>query len=79
MRDGVKKLGAKASVINPQIPVDLVIDHSVSVEHFGSEDALRKNVEIEFQRNQERYEFLKWGQGAFENFRVVSKLFFLTH
>ena len=71
MRDGVKKLGAKASVINPQIPVDLVIDHSVSVEHFGSEDALRKNVEIEFQRNQERYEFLKWGQGAFKNFRVV--------
>jgi len=71
MRDGVKKLGAKASVINPQIPVDLVIDHSVSVEHFGTEDALKKNVEIEFQRNKERYEFLKWGQGAFKNFRVV--------
>jgi aconitate hydratase len=71
MRDGVKKLGAKASVINPQIPVDLVIDHSVSVDHFGSKEALRKNVEIEFQRNRERYEFLKWGQGAFKNFRVV--------
>ena len=71
MRDGVKKLGAKASVINPQIPVDLVIDHSVSVDHFGSKEALRKNVEIEFQRNNERYEFLKWGQGAFKNFRVV--------
>ena len=71
MRDGVRKLGAKAYVINPQIPVDLVIDHSVSVDHFGSAEALRKNVEIEFQRNKERYEFLKWGQEAFKNFRVV--------
>lgn len=71
MRDGVKKLGAPASAINPQIPVDLVIDHSVSVEHSGSNDALEKNVDIEFQRNQERYEFLKWGQDAFSNFRVV--------
>ena len=71
MRDGVKKLGAPVSTINPQIPVDLVIDHSVSVEHSGSADALGKNVDIEFQRNQERYEFLKWGQKAFSNFRVV--------
>ena len=71
MRDGVKKLGAPVSAINPQIPVDLVIDHSVSVEHSASADALGKNVDIEFQRNQERYEFLKWGQTAFSNFRVV--------
>lgn len=71
MRDGVKKLGASASVINPQIPVDLVIDHSVSVDHSGSEEALKKNVEIEFKRNKERYEFLKWGQSAFKNFSVV--------
>ncbi|MGH1468662.1 MAG: aconitate hydratase AcnA [Bdellovibrionales bacterium] len=71
MRDGVKKLGAPASAINPQIPVDLVIDHSVSVEHSGDNTALNKNVDIEFQRNQERYEFLKWGQTAFSNFRVV--------
>jgi aconitate hydratase len=71
MRDGVKKLGAPVSAINPQIPVDLVIDHSISVEHSASADALGKNVDIEFQRNQERYEFLKWGQTAFSNFRVV--------
>ena len=71
MRDGVKKLGAPVSAINPQIPVDLVIDHSMSVEHSASADALGKNVDIEFQRNQERYEFLKWGQTAFSNFRVV--------
>lgn len=71
MRDVVKKLGAPVSAINPQIPVDLVIDHSVSVEHSGDDSALNKNVDIEFQRNQERYEFLKWGQTAFLNFRVV--------
>ena len=71
MRDGVKKLGAPVSAINPQIPVDLVIDHSISVEHSASADAIGKNVDIEFQRNQERYEFLKWGQTAFSNFRVV--------
>lgn len=71
MRDGVKKLGAKASVINPLIPVDLVIDHSVSVEHYGTEESLQQNVEIEYERNKERYEFLKWGQNAFKNFRVV--------
>lgn len=71
MRDGVKKLGAKASVINPLIPVDLVIDHSVSVEHYGTAESLQQNVEIEYERNNERYEFLKWGQNAFKNFRVV--------
>ncbi len=71
MRDGVKRLGAAPSVINPQIPVDLVIDHSVAVDHSGDSAALNKNVDIEFQRNNERYEFLKWGQSAFSNFRVV--------
>jgi aconitate hydratase len=71
MRDAVVKLGAEAKVINPQVPVDLVIDHSVMVDHFGSESALRRNTEIEFERNQERYQFLRWGQKAFANFRVV--------
>ena len=71
MRDGVKKLGADASVINPQIPVDLVIDHSVAVDDSGKAGSLKNNVDIEFYRNKERYEFLKWGQDAFENFRVV--------
>lgn len=71
MRDGVKRLGASPSVINPQIPVDLVIDHSVSVDYSGTDAALEKNVDREFERNNERYEFLKWGQSAFSNFRVV--------
>ncbi len=71
MRDGIKKLGAPASVINPQIPVDLVIDHSVSADFSGNASSLNKNVSLEFERNTERYEFLKWGQTAFSNFRVV--------
>lgn len=71
MRDGMKALGGDPKKINPLIPVDLVIDHSVQVDLFGSDDALMKNVEIEFERNKERYEFLRWGQQAFDNFRVV--------
>ncbi len=71
MRDAMKSLGQDAEKINPLAPVDLVIDHSVMVDHFGSEDAFTKNVEIEYERNRERYTFLKWGQGAFNNFRVV--------
>lgn len=71
MRDALVKTGGKASKINPLTPVDLVIDHSVSVDNFASSDSFKKNVEIEFQRNAERYEFLKWGQSAFKNFRVV--------
>ncbi|MCA9193084.1 MAG: aconitate hydratase AcnA [Planctomycetales bacterium] len=71
MRDGMKSLGGDPRRINPLIPVDLVIDHSVQVDIFGSADALAQNVEIEFHRNQERYEFLRWGQQAFNNFRVV--------
>jgi aconitate hydratase len=71
MRDAVVKLGGKASAINPQVPVDLVIDHSVMVDHFGNPDSLELNTKLEFERNQERYQFLRWGQKAFSNFRVV--------
>ncbi len=71
MRDGVKALGGDAQKINPLVPVDLVIDHSVIVDEFGSPKAFARNVELEYERNQERYKFLKWGQLAFDNFRVV--------
>jgi aconitate hydratase len=71
MRDAMKNLGGDPQKINPQVPVDLVIDHSVMVDSYGDEDSFQKNVILEFERNQERYEFLKWGQNAFENFRVV--------
>jgi aconitate hydratase len=71
MRDATLKLGGKAAVINPQVPVDLVIDHSVMVDYFGKPDSFSRNVSLEYDRNAERYVFLKWGQNAFENFRVV--------
>src|SRR5690606_23824408 len=71
MRSAMKRLGGDPKKINPLAPVDLVIDHSVQVDNFGTADALALNVEIEFQRNRERYEFLRWGQKAFSNFRVV--------
>ncbi|MCD6046995.1 MAG: acnA [Gammaproteobacteria bacterium] len=71
MRDAVDKLGSDARKINPIIPVDLVIDHSVQVDVFGNTKAFVENTEIEMQRNEERYEFLAWGQKAFENFSVV--------
>jgi aconitate hydratase len=71
MRDAVVKLGGKAQMINPLSPAELVIDHSVQVDYFGTRDALAKNTAIEFERNQERYAFLRWGQNAFKNFRVV--------
>ncbi|MDE2490309.1 MAG: aconitate hydratase AcnA [Elusimicrobia bacterium] len=71
MRDAVKKLGGDPKKINPFQPVDLVVDHSVQVDFFGSSDAFAKNSEIEFARNRERYAFLKWGQKAFANFRAV--------
>jgi len=71
MRDAMMKLGGKAEAINPLAPVDLVIDHSVMVDYFGSKDAFKKNVAREFERNGERYSFLRWGQSAFDNFRVV--------
>jgi aconitate hydratase len=71
MRDAAAKLGADPKAINPLVPVDLVIDHSVMVDHFGKADSARQNVKREYERNMERYEFLKWGQTAFDNFRVV--------
>ncbi|MCB9982417.1 MAG: aconitate hydratase AcnA [Rhodospirillales bacterium] len=71
MREAMKSLGGDPQKINPVVPVDLVIDHSVMVDEFGSSQAFQHNVEKEFERNAERYEFLKWGQGAFKNFRVV--------
>jgi aconitate hydratase len=71
MRDGMKQLKGDAQKINPLVPVDLVIDHSVVVDSFGNSKALAANVKREYEQNEERYKFLKWGQGAFENFRVV--------
>ena len=71
MRDAVGRLGADATKINPVVPVDLVIDHSVQIDHFGTAAAYRANGAREFERNHERYVFLRWGQGSFENFRVV--------
>ncbi|MEM8710796.1 MAG: aconitate hydratase AcnA [Planctomycetota bacterium] len=71
MRDAMKELGGDPSRINPLQPGELVIDHSVQVDAFGGPDAATKNLEREFERNGERYAFLKWGQGAFENFKVV--------
>ncbi|WP_208435588.1 aconitate hydratase AcnA [Bartonella phoceensis] len=71
MRDAMVKLGGNAEKINPLIPVDLVIDHSIIVDDFGNPMAFKENVEHEYERNGERYRFLKWGQQAFQNFRVV--------
>jgi aconitate hydratase len=71
MRDGIVKLGGNPEKVNPLVPVDLVIDHSVMVDFSASADALQKNIDMEFDRNGERYKFLRWGQEAFDNFRVV--------
>ncbi|MEE1556735.1 MAG: aconitate hydratase AcnA, partial [Alphaproteobacteria bacterium] len=71
MREAVVAMGGDPKKINPLSPVDLVIDHSVMVDHAGTADSLAKNIELEFDRNGERYAFLRWGQGAFDNFRVV--------
>ncbi|WP_226051153.1 aconitate hydratase AcnA [Dickeya chrysanthemi] len=71
MRDAVQRLGGKVSRVNPLTPVDLVIDHSVTVDHFGNEHALEENTRLEMVRNHERYAFLRWGQKAFRHFRVV--------
>ena len=79
MRAAVKRLGGDPKRINPLVPVDLVIDHSVQVDAFGTTDALRQNAEIEFERNRERYEFLRWGQQAFQNFRVVPPATGIVH
>ncbi len=71
MRDAMTKLGGDPHKINPLVPVDLVIDHSVIVDAFGSDRAIKTNVDLEYSRNGERYRFLKWGQSSFDNFRVV--------
>jgi aconitate hydratase len=79
MRAAVKRLGGDPKRINPLVPVDLVVDHSVQVDVFGSPEALQKNAQIEFERNRERYEFLRWGQKAFHNFRVVPPATGIVH
>ena len=79
MRAAVARLGGDPKKINPLVPVDLVIDHSVQVDFFATADALNRNTEMEFLRNKERYEFLKWGQQAFQNFRVVPPMTGIVH
>ena len=79
MRSAVARLGGNPKKINPLVPVDLVIDHSVQVDFFATADALNRNTEMEFLRNKERYEFLKWGQQAFSNFRVVPPMTGIVH
>jgi aconitate hydratase len=79
MRGAVQRLGGAPRRINPLVPVDLVVDHSVQVDYYGSSDALRRNAEIEFERNRERYEFLRWGQKAFASFRVVPPATGIVH
>ena len=71
MRSAVKRLGGDPKIIEPLVPVDLVVDHSVQVDFFGSSEALRLNLEMEFRRNRERYQFLKWGQQAFKTFQLI--------
>ncbi len=79
MRAAVARLGGDPKRINPLVPVDLVIDHSLQVDFFAGADAFQRNAEVEFQRNRERYEFLKWGQKAFSNFRVVPPMTGIIH
>jgi aconitate hydratase A / 2-methylisocitrate dehydratase len=79
MRSTMERLGGDPARINPAVPVDLVIDHSVQVDVFGTPLALKRNAEIEFERNRERYEFLRWGQNAFDNFRVVPPATGIVH
>ncbi len=79
MRSAMKRLGGDIKKINPQVPCDLVIDHSVQVDAFGTKDALAINIKKEFERNTERYEFLKWGQQALQNFRVVPPATGIVH
>jgi aconitate hydratase len=71
MRSAVDRVGKDPTLVNPLIPVDLVIDHSVMVDYFGSDDAMEKNTELEFERNNERYKFLKWAQKSFKNFKAI--------
>src|SRR5690625_2964436 len=71
MREAIADLGGNPELVNPLAPAELVIDHSVQIDHFGTPDAVERNVEIEYQRNNERYQFLRWGQTAFDDFKVV--------
>ena len=79
MRNVAADMGKNPKTIEPLVPVDLVVDHSVMVDHFGTKDALDLNMKLEFQRNQERYEFMKWGMQAFDTFRVVPPGFGIVH
>ncbi|HLE23680.1 MAG TPA: aconitase family protein, partial [Anaerolineales bacterium] len=79
MRAALARFGGDPRQINPRLPVDLVIDHSLQVDFFASGEALRRNADLEFQRNQERYRFLRWGQEAFANFRVVPPATGIVH
>jgi len=79
MRDAMKQMGGDPKKINPLVPVDLVIDHSVQVDFFGTAFALQRNADLEFDRNKERYEFLAWARKAFENFRVVPPATGIVH
>src|ERR1700728_4480582 len=71
MRDAMVEMDGDAEKINPLVPAELVIDHSVQVDVYGTAQAFQRNAELEFERNKERYAFLRWGQGAFHNFAVV--------
>ncbi len=71
MRNVARDLGRNPKAIEPLVPVDLVVDHSVMIDHYGSRDALDLNMKLEFQRNAERYQFMKWGMQAFDTFKVV--------
>jgi aconitate hydratase len=79
MRNVAAAMGKDPKAIEPLVPVDLVVDHSVQIDYYGSPDALRKNMELEFQRNRERYEFMKWGMQAFDTFGVVPPGFGIVH
>ncbi len=79
LRSAMARLGGDPARVNPGVPVNLVIDHSVQVDFYGSPEAMAKNTELEFQRNRERYEFLRWGQGAFDNFSVVPPATGIVH
>ncbi len=79
LRSAMARLGGDPSRVNPGVPVDLVVDHSVQVDFYGDNDAMAKNTELEFKRNRERYEFLRWGQGAFDNFSVVPPATGIVH
>ena len=79
MRDAAARLGRKPALIEPLVPVDLVVDHSIAIDHFGSKNALDLNMKIEFARNRERYQFIKWGMQAFNSFGVVPPGFGIVH